>query len=379
MKYQLYLLLLMFPFTFLSSSSAQQLSLDEIPVGEWIQVDVEEGICIYGGDYSFFVRLAQQPTDKLLVHFQGGGACWDGLTCGSIGEFASFYEVTPDTIGSYSRGIFDVDNPDNPLAGYHAVFVPYCTGDVHSGDNQLVLTVPSDAEADFETIDVNFNGYRNAQLVLEWVYDNMPQPEEIAITGCSAGGYGAITHAPFIMEQYAGIPATMLADSSHGVIMPAWEGLTLWNTIATVPTFIPDAADLTLAEFSTTRMMEVMSDYFPDNEFAQYNSYIDGVQIGFYAASLGFDLDFDNSVISVAGQWTAALLSNLQRLAELDNFYSYTGGGSQHCVITSDLFYQFDQSGVIFSEWFAGVMQSDAPDVSCSVLFRDCFISPVED
>ena len=59
-------------------------SLDDMSVGEWMQINPGgETMCARGEDYKFFVRPAD--SDKLLIHFQGGGACWDDLSC-SLGN-----------------------------------------------------------------------------------------------------------------------------------------------------------------------------------------------------------------------------------------------------------------------------------------------------
>ncbi|HRF94738.1 MAG TPA: hypothetical protein PLZ51_06085, partial [Aggregatilineales bacterium] len=130
--------------------------------------------------YSFFVRPAPLPTSKLMIYFQGGGACWDGFTCGAIGQFASRYEV-PDLAGvgelTNNVGFFDYENPENPVADYNAVFVPYCTGDVHGGDSVVTFDVPKEQlGVDFDEITVKFNGRKNSQAVLDWVYENFAEP-----------------------------------------------------------------------------------------------------------------------------------------------------------------------------------------------------------
>src|SRR5690349_7759662 len=52
----------------------------DLEPGEWTWIypggDTE---CALGGEYRFLVRPGD--TDKLLIHFEGGGACWDGATC----------------------------------------------------------------------------------------------------------------------------------------------------------------------------------------------------------------------------------------------------------------------------------------------------------
>ncbi len=382
MKRFAFLFLLMMLALLVIPASAQEMpAFSDLAPGEWTQLELPGGVCLYGEDYSFFVRPDDTPTDNLLVYFQGGGACWDGLTCGSIGQFASFYEVTEETIAYYASGvgIFDFDSPANPLADYNVVFLPYCTGDVHSGDSDYTFDVPDIVEADFDTIDVYFKGHHNTQLVLDWVYENFAEPEQIVVSGCSAGGYGAVSQAPYIMEHYAGIPAVMIADSSHGARVPEWNGLATWGTVDNLPAFMTDMADITLENYDTSLHVELSAEYFSDNQFAQFNSYLDGVQIGFFGTLQGYDLSFDNEVAEVASQWSGILFGNILSLSQLDNFKYYTAGGTQHCLVNSDLFYAYDQSGVIFADWFAGVISGAADNVSCSVLAQDCFVSPLEE
>ncbi|MGJ3239920.1 MAG: hypothetical protein ACFE0Q_14510 [Anaerolineae bacterium] len=211
------------------------------------------------------------------------------------------------------------------------------------------------------------------------MYDNILEPQQIVISGCSAGGYGAVTHAPYIMENYAGVPAAMIADSSHGVLPPSWGGLLTWGTLDNLPAFIPEMAAVTVDEYDTTLQIELSASYFPDNQFAQFNSYLDGVQIGFYGRILGQELSTEEEFVALGSQWSAALLTNIRRLSMLENFNNYTAGGFQHCVVNSDLFYAYDQNGVNFADWFADVVERSASNVSCSILAGECFVSPLEE
>lgn len=362
-----------------ASAQDDQPAWDELPVGEWTQIATDDGICLYGDDYSFFARPSAEPSNKLLVYFQGGGACWDGFTCGQIGQFASFYDIDPTIMNFYRRGIFDFDNTDNPLADFNMVFVPYCSGDVHSGSNEITFDVPAEANADFDTVDVYFNGHGNSQAVLEWVYENIEMPDELVVAGCSAGGYGAVTQAPYLMEHYADVPAVMFADASAGVLVDDWTGLETWNTLASVPDFIPNLSKVSIEQYSTTYYIEQSALYFPENGFAQYNSYIDGVQVGFYGASQGEELDFENNGAALAAIWSRTLTNNTDQLTQLDNYNHYTAGGFDHCIINTDLFYEYDQNDVLFSDWFADVLTRQAGDVACGIFDGSCFVAPNED
>jgi Pectinacetylesterase len=364
----------------ISSLYAQEFpAFEDLQIAEWSQIDVPDGICLYGADYSFFVRPPEQASNKLMIYFQGGGACWDGLTCGTIGGFASQYDVTADELDWYQNGYFDFDNPDNPVADYNIVFVPYCTGDVHTGDNVMTFNVPPEADSDLETVTANFKGHANAQLVLEWVYGNFVEPEQILISGCSAGGYGAVAQAPYIMEYYQDSSALMLADSSQGVLPIAWEGFLNWGTLDNLPDFIVDLADVSVEDYDTTYQIEQMALYFPENKFAQYNSFFDAVQIGFYGALLGYDLSFENDIVEVATDWSSNLARNLSSLSRIDNFNYYTAGGSQHCLVIYQEFYDYEIRGLVFSDWLANLLEGDVSNVSCSILTGECLNAPNEE
>ena len=91
-----------------------------------------ETICSDGSPY-FFVHRGDPG--KLLVEFEGGGACWSGATCE-----ADLYNKTVTSDPEVARqtgqlqGIYDRTNPANPLKDYTHVYIPYCTGDLHWGN-----------------------------------------------------------------------------------------------------------------------------------------------------------------------------------------------------------------------------------------------------
>ena len=97
--------------------------------GAWSRIETDQGTgCALGAPYSFFYREGSDA-DRLLIYFQGGGACWEWVSCS--GTFDPSVEA--DEPNAF-RGIFNRDEPRNPMRAFATVFVPYCTGDVHVGD-----------------------------------------------------------------------------------------------------------------------------------------------------------------------------------------------------------------------------------------------------
>lgn len=154
-------------------------------------------ICGDGTEFSFtFTSPIQRKAnyEKLVIEFQGGGACWSDDTCGQAGDRLTFPEGIDNFIGhscsaaAYAGGNFDgypvnflcdTKIGDTDLSNYNYILVPYCTQDVHLGDN-----IASYEEGEI----VYHHGAHNMMSVLRWVYKHFPNPSHIFLTGCSAGG-----------------------------------------------------------------------------------------------------------------------------------------------------------------------------------------------
>jgi len=140
--------------------------------------------CGDNSNYSFMLqRPAKEPVggDKLLIELSGGGACWDKLSCAFQGAFLTFPIWFDQLVGSSCGNMGDgmllcdrkVGNTD--FSEYTTILIPYCTQDIHSGDN------PNSSYG------VQHVGAHNLYRTLQWMYTNFPDPESIFITGCSAG------------------------------------------------------------------------------------------------------------------------------------------------------------------------------------------------
>ena len=95
--------------------------------------------------------------------------------------------ATNDILGILDArdGIFDFDDERNPLAEHSFVYVPYCTGDVYSGDRTAVYEDPDGIEP---PLVYHHNGVRNTRAILAWLRQNLPRSGQQLVTGCSAGG-----------------------------------------------------------------------------------------------------------------------------------------------------------------------------------------------
>ncbi|MCB1646626.1 MAG: hypothetical protein KDI36_14295, partial [Pseudomonadales bacterium] len=117
-----------------------------------------ETVCAHGSPYRFFVREADPQ--KLLVFFQGGGACWSSQNC-DLKNRPGFdpFATADDNPATHAAGIFDISNEHNPLQDYSMIFVAYCSGDVHLGNVSRDYPIRDGAGGYDQSLHVEHRGY----------------------------------------------------------------------------------------------------------------------------------------------------------------------------------------------------------------------------
>lgn len=158
--------------------------------------------CANGSDYKVFINKGS--SDKLLVEFMGGGACWDKKSCSLIGPRAWIYPIP--NINTFS--IFTSNKSDNPFREHTMLYFPYCTADVHAGN--LI--------EDYSGKKVYHYGYNNTLLALTYLNDQkiiqFDKFSDVTVWGTSAGAIGSLLHGKNV-EFYLNPVArkTMILDS----------------------------------------------------------------------------------------------------------------------------------------------------------------------
>jgi hypothetical protein len=320
--------------------------------------------------YRFWVH-AGDPA-KLAVVFDGGGACWDKLTCsypmgGKLRDpLLQFYTpaiprgVDPSQYG----GLLDLDNPANPVKGWTVVAIPYCTGDVHLGSvDQVYDKVGHKLFPRGPQITIHHRGYDNFMVVLDWITRNVPQGvNELLVTGASAGGYGATGHAPWLARQFPQARLSVLADASQGVSTAVFDGGTpgrgSWNLQLAPWVFGSDPLAVRSGE-----MMRHVAQAYPQARVAQYTTTQDSVQAGFYGY-MKLAYGPGGTCPDITADWNQQMLSTLaDDRALLPNFRSYVAPGTSHTIIGDNDFYAASPAGPVFADWLGAMLRgSDSWD-----------------
>ncbi|HLT38400.1 MAG TPA: pectin acetylesterase-family hydrolase [Enhygromyxa sp.] len=167
---------------------------------EWVKVELPETYCSDGSQYKFFVNW-HEGSDDLLVIFEPGGACWDYPSCS--GKLGMLGAANPNGIPDNHMDRWSIHSPlvrrdsaQNPMRTWNMVFVPYCTGDVHTGSKTTVYT----SEDGAHQLSYRHVGHDNMLAVSEWLGWQFIGTDKLYAGGCSAGGVGSNINYFFLRE-----------------------------------------------------------------------------------------------------------------------------------------------------------------------------------
>ena len=212
---------------------------------EMVELPASSGAaCGNGTPYRFFVNRTPLTRDTVIV-YEGGGACWDQQACLGVGPLSALNPdgIPPDYLNQVNSALHGLVTPFSsrfdpfqaaPTQSWNIVFLPYCTGDVHSGS---ALKVYSDSDPANPRVQTHY-GQANVRGAAAWLRANTGQPNQLLLTGFSAGGVGATTTYALVRDTLQPTGASqVLADS--GPLFPAPRGaspadypsLPLHNTI----------------------------------------------------------------------------------------------------------------------------------------------------
>ena len=302
--------------------------------------------CGDGADFRFYSRVADP--EKVMLFFQGGGACFSLATCNP--DDPSYTTVATGLQPESGSGVFDFENPDNPFRDWSMVFVPYCTGDVHLGDNTNTYG---------PGVTVNHKGYVNGKAAFDYMVEAFPDATEVFVTGSSAGGVPSPLFGGLASDAYPDADIAVLADAS-GVYAdnPAVNVAigNLWGAFNNTPDW-PEIEGQQPEDFSIPGLFVNSGLHDPDIRFARYDNAYDEVQ---------------QSFSSLAGLSNGDLLDIIQaNEAFIEDagvpVASYIAPGTDHTILGYDGMYDLEVDGVSFLDWLNGfVAGEETPDVACT-------------
>ncbi len=316
-------------------------------VGPWEAVTApSDCMCSDGSEFQFFVREGNPA--KVVLFFEGGGACFSAETCGPESET---YKRAINSPAGLTDGIFDTDEERNPFLGWSMVYVPYCTGDVHIGN----------ATTDYGNgVVVEHKGYVNGNAALAELVQRFPDAMDLVVTGESAGSVPTPLYAGLAGDLLPAARITVLGDGSGAY--PDSDGLNagigaLWGTPNAIPAW-PENEGLTAGDWSFPGLYVQAGAHNPNIVFARHDYAFDEVQ-AFFSGLVGIDAAQLDTLID--GNETLIEDSGLE-------LWSYIAPGGGHTVLSGAGFYSETVNGTALVDWVTALVNGEpVEDVHCEV------------
>lgn len=316
-------------------------------------------------EHEYAFQVVPGDSDKLLIYFAGGGACWDLLT------YWTQLACTRKPHANDGGGIFDRHNHANPFRRFTIVHILYCSGDVHIGDTSHAFW-----------LDVNWRaaeqrGYSNSKAALDWANENFGSLSSLVIGGESAGSVGAHLWAGSILDMFArrSQQASVFLDSFAAVLTISSQNslLRAWDVCSTDLVSERFGQQCHSRRLSVQHVFEDTLVEYSGVRFAHINSKTDETQVLYY------------NLWSLTGGLWGGKLGGAQYYRELTdmfdqynqhpNWVSFQVDGSQHTFTPHSFFFTTDATGKngkgrtppTLSEWLATFMAKHPGDGLASV------------
>ncbi len=255
--------------------ASELLNPHDCPVGNTCVIDVPGMICADGSQSYVTITRRLADSSNLLIHLQGGGACWNSLSCRN-GFATNLSRQPPSNDWINGKGIMSSKDDWNPTKDYDVLDVFYCSADVYSGSRRV--------EYDRKT-KLEHRGYENTLRVLDLAKRSYPAPEKVMLYGCSAGGIGAFYHLRNFSKAFPDSERTVITDAGLPLMPPHvpeffyTKVLSNWGSYDTLPTEVRQSEDPHLGG-----LMQYNRRHFPETVFGFVASSHDGTMARFSAA-----------------------------------------------------------------------------------------------
>lgn len=291
--------------------------------------------CYDGSPYVASARAGDPK--KVALILGGGGGCWDWGTCYGIQIAKDDSDPARDWGGLFSR------EKANPIADWSIVYGDYCDGSVWTGDRDVVYTHP-----DGHTVPTYHRGLRNLSATVSWMKARHPDPDEILVTGASAGGYGTLMGYLVVRAAWPDKPIVVLNDSGPWLFNPALQEEMLDPVFANwdIPRLLPDDCPASCDE----QLLFLLDWGLPRDPRVRVGilMHLNDFTIG--TGYLGVGMGFPGLLRETTGRVHAQFP---------DRFRRFYVEGIKHTSIFDGETYTLERDGLKFTDWLAAMLQGD--------------------
>ncbi len=244
------------------------------------------------------------------------------------------------------------------------------TGDVQLGNRDVEYRLHNEDGSE-QTFTIRHRGQTNVGAVLDWIYQNLEEPETVFISGGSAGGMAAAYYLPVLADHYPKARVVALADDIGSYRAEEMNPLEHRNW--GVPDVFSDKdrwGSLWDQGFDMSDLILRGGSGLDNGRIYMFDHAYDHTQLAF--------------IQMVSGQSANVLElinTNHEIIREqLPGLRSYTAGGMKHTILFDPLFYKVQTDGVRIRDWVASIAAGDeVQDIHCSNCIRTGFVFDEDD
>jgi hypothetical protein len=321
----------------------------------WVWTSVDGTMCRDGSQTGFAVNQSPSGSTNVVIYLEGGGACIDPFFCSSLASPETFGESQftswqSSSTSDANSGIFNRTDTANPVADWNFVYIPYCTGDVFTGDTpNTKATVPN------VSMPQQFVGYTDVGYDLDRIVPTFPGTTKVLLTGISAGGFGASANYVQVARHFgSSVPVYLLDDSGPPMEAPylaecmQTQFAGLWGMGGALADC---GGDCTNPKTYFLDFAKHLGKTYPNVPFGLIESTQDAVISLFFGYGNPGNCDGSELTDMLPGAtFTAGLQDVEQQLSSTPNFGTFVLGGSrdqQHTSLGASSTFDGDTTGVV--------------------------------
>jgi Pectinacetylesterase len=329
----------------------------------WSWIPFAGSKCRDGSTTGIGVNL-NPASQKVMIFLEGGGACFNEITCGEnpstfgAPDFAArFPSVSDGGAPESGQGIMD-RNPANPVSDWNFVYVPYCTGDIHAGNN------PNGSIQHLAGTQA-FVGYANIDLYLQRLVPTFANATQVLLTGASGGGFGAAANYAHVQRAFGSVPVDLIDDSGpymEDPYLPAClqtQIRTLWGVDSTLGADCAGACNDPNSFFLDFAKSVVTKN--PQRQFGLMESMDDGTITTF------FGFGNDDCMVTLGQEsptmFAAGLTDIRTQLAADTNAGTFYFPGTDHTSLEDDNYYTRVAGTTPLTTWVGALVGGSTSNV----------------
>ncbi len=342
--------------------------------GQWYEYTPQGLLC--SNDEPYHACIKKGKENKLCIIFCGGGVSINGYTAARPSSIFN----APGTVGYYADDVYIVgdlsarfgivsNEANNPIKDWSVLVIPYATGDFHAGQNDFEYTA-----TDGKKKILRHHGYINYRTLLKKAKEFCPMPEQILVTGFSAGAFATALLTDDVMDYFPECTNVVCCVDSALLLYADWKETaeTVWKTPKTISDRL-HTDNITLDSLIALhkKQKEKVKILFMcstrDAELTRYQSFLDGGKLG-----------VTKEKGDLFTQHLREMCENLEREIPTSGYFIFntplTEGVdkeaqlTQHCIITATSIFTIKTDGYRAIDWLATCLSGDTLRVGKELL-----------